>query len=131
MTKTDNHAQPISPVRSIMSSRRSSANHAHRAGRTSNGINPILVFNVTLLGIAILTLSFYVIQANMVATNKYKVQILNEKLVSLNEVRTSLTAQRSETEDLSMLMKFAVSRNMVEAKNITYLFENGDVALKQ
>lgn len=114
-----------------MSSRRSSANHAHRAGRTSNGINPILVFNVTLLGIAILTLSFYVIQANMVATNKYKVQILNEKLVSLNEVRTSLTAQRSETEDLSMLMKFAVSRNMVEAKNITYLFENGDVALKQ
>ena len=70
-------------------------------------INPILVSNVILLGIFGLLLSFYIVQANMIAADKYKVKILNEKLTSLNEVRTSLVAQRSETEDPSELMEFA------------------------
>lgn len=94
-------------------------------------INPILVSNIFLLGIAGLLLSFYIIQANIIAADKYKIKILNEKLTSLNEVETSLAAQKSEAENPSGLMEFARSRNMVEAKNITYLFENGNVALKQ
>ncbi|MBI2064163.1 MAG: hypothetical protein HYT66_00405 [Candidatus Yanofskybacteria bacterium] len=93
-------------------------------------INPILVSNVILLGIFGLLLSFYIIQANIIAADKYKVKILNEKLTSLNEIRTSLAAERSETEDPSELMEFARAKGMIEAKNITYIFENGNVALK-
>ena len=94
-------------------------------------INPILVSNVILLGLFGLLLSFYIIQANIIAADKYKVKILNEKLTSLNEIRTSLAAERSETEDPSELMEFARAKGMIEAKNITYIFENGNVALRQ
>jgi hypothetical protein len=94
-------------------------------------INPILVSNVILLGVLGLLLSFYIIQANMIAADRYKVKILNEKLTSLNEARTSLSAQRSETEDPSELAEFARSRGMVQASNVAYIFENGNVALQR
>lgn len=118
---TNTQIQPINPVRSREGSQRASA---------SNGINPILVSNVILIAVFGLLLSFYIIQANMIAADKYQVKFLNEKLTSLNEVRTSLAAQRSETEDPSELMEFARAKGMVEAKNITYIFENGNVALR-
>ena len=91
-------------------------------------VNPILASNMILLGIAVLVLSFYIIQANTIAADKYNIKVLGDRLTSLNEVLTSLSVQRSQTEDPSGLTKFAVSHNMVEAKNITYIFENGDVA---
>ena len=94
-------------------------------------INPILISNVTLLAVLGLVLSFYIIEANMMAADKYSIKVLDEKLTSLNEVRTSLSAKRSVTEDPSGLMDFAKSHNMVEAKNVTYMFENGNVALRQ
>lgn len=94
-------------------------------------LNPVFISNIILLGIAALALSFYIIQANMIATDKYEIKILGEKLTSLNEVLTTLSVQRSQAEDPSALMEFARSRNMIEAKNITYIFENGDVALRQ
>lgn len=67
----------------------------------------------------------------MMATDKYQIKVLDEKLTSLNEVRTSLAAKRSAVEDPSGLMDFAKGHNMVEAKNVTYIFENGNVALRQ
>ena len=94
-------------------------------------INPILTSNVILLGIAALALFFYIIQANMMATDKYKIKALGDKLTSLNEVLTSSAVQRSQWEDLSGLLEFARSKNMVEAKSVTYIFENGDVALQR
>lgn len=93
-------------------------------------VNPILVSNIILLGVLGLVLSFYIIEANMIATDKYRIKVLDEKLTSLNEVRTSLAAKRSAVEDPSGLMDFAKSHNMVEAKNVTYMFENGNVALR-
>lgn len=93
-------------------------------------INPILVSNVLLLGIVGLLLSFYIVQANMIAADKYKVGALNEKLTSLNEVKTSLSAEMSEIEDPSELAEFARATGMVQASNVTYIFENGNVALR-
>lgn len=94
-------------------------------------INPILVSNVILLGVVGLLLSFYIVQANMIAADKYSVRMLNEKLTVLNESRTSLAAEMSESGDPSELMEFARSRGMVQALSITYVFENGNVALQR
>ena len=94
-------------------------------------INPILISNVTLLAVLGLVLSFYIIEANMMAADKYSIKVLDEKLTALNEVRTSLSAKQSVIEDPSGLMDFAKSHNMVEAKNVSYMFENGNVALRQ
>ncbi len=73
---------------------------------------------------------YYVVQANIIAASNYKVSLLNQKLESLNEVRSSLAAQKSSIEDPARVLDFALSQNMVEAKNATYLFENGNVALR-
>ena len=93
-------------------------------------IDPILVSNVILIGVVGLLLSFYIIQANMIAADKYKAKALDGRLTSLNEIKTSLVAEISKIEDPSELMKFARANGMVEAKNITYIFENGNIALR-
>lgn len=90
----------------------------------------IFVFNVILLLMAGLLILYYVIQANVIAADSYKVNLLNEKLDSLNEIRSSLVAKKSAIQEPSRILDFALSQNMVEAKNPSYIFENGSVALK-
>lgn len=74
---------------------------------------------------------YYVIQANIIAADSYKISLLNKKLESLNEIRSSLSAQKSSMEDPARILDFALSHNMVEVKNAVYLFENGNVALQR
>lgn len=79
--------------------------------------------------IAGLLVVYYVVQANIIAASNYKVGLLNQQLESLNEVRSSLAVQKSSMEDPARILDFALSQNMVEAKNVVYLFENKEVAL--
>ncbi len=97
---------------------------------TSNYISPIFIFNVILSLIAGLLIIYYVVQANIIAASNYKISLLNQKLESLNEVRSSLATQKSSMEDPVRVLDFALSQNMVEAKSVIYLFENGNVALR-
>ena len=95
-----------------------------------NYIDPIFIFNVILFLIAGLLMIYYVVQANIIAASNYKISLLNQKRESLNEIRSSLAAQKSSMEDPARILTFALSQNMVEVKNATYLFESGNVALK-
>lgn len=79
--------------------------------------------------IAGLLMVYYVVQANVIAASSYKISLLSQELESLNETRSSLVAQKSLMEDPAKVLSFALSQNMVEAKNAVYLFENPDVAL--
>lgn len=97
---------------------------------SNNSISMVFVINTIILLIAGLLIIYYVIQANIIAASNYKVGLLNQKLESLNEVRSSLSAQKSAIEDPARILEFALSQNMVEAKNAAYLFENPDVALR-
>jgi len=97
---------------------------------TNNYISIIFIFNVTLSLIVGLLVIYYVVQANIIAASEYKISLLNQRLESLNEIRSSLEAQKSLMEDPTKILDFALSQNMVEAKNVVYLFENGDVALR-
>ena len=119
--KVLNH-NPVSPVRSREGSQRASA---------SNGISTVFILNVIISLVAGLLIIYYVVQANIIAADNYKINLLNEKLDSLNGVRSSLAAQKSSMEDPARIRDFAVSQNMVEAKNTVYLFENGNVALQR
>ena len=97
---------------------------------TQNRISSIFIFNIILLLIAGLLVIYYVVQANIIAASSYRVSQLSQKLESLNEIRSSLDAKKSSMEDPVKVLNFALSQNMVEAKNAVYLFENGDVALR-
>ena len=95
-----------------------------------NPISTVFVVNTIILLIAGLLMIYYVVQANIIAASNYKISMLNQKLESLNEVSSLLAAQKSAMEDPAKILEFALSHNMVEAKNAVYLFENGNVALR-
>lgn len=105
-------------------------NHAPVKQLSHNPISTIFVINTIILLIAGLLMIYYVVQANIIAASNYKISMLNQKLESLNEIRSSLASQKSSMEDLARIFNFALSQNMVEAKNAVYVFENGNVALR-
>jgi len=94
-----------------------------------NSVSTVFLVNTIILLIAGLLMIYYVVQANIIAASNYKINLLNQKLESLNEVRSNLAAQKSSMEEPAKVFEFALSQNMVEAKNVAYLFENGNVAL--
>ena len=96
-----------------------------------NPVSTVFVVNAIILLIIGLLMIYYVVQANIIAANNYKISRLNQELESLNEVRSSLASQKSSMEDPAQVLNFALSQNMVEAKNVVYLFEDVDVALRQ
>ena len=98
---------------------------------TNNSISLIFIFNVVLFLIAGLLVIYYIVQANIISASNYKISMLNQKLELLNEIHGSLAAQKSSMEDLARVLEFALSQNMVETENTTYLFESGNVALQR
>ncbi len=106
-------------------------NHAAVKELNYNSVSTVFIVNTIILLIAGLLIIYYVVQANIIAASNYKVSMLNQKLETLNEVRSSLAAQKSSMEDPARILDFALSQNMVEAKNPVYLFENGNVAYEK
>lgn len=95
-----------------------------------NSVSTVFLTNTIILLIAGFLVVYYVVQANIIAAGNYKINLLNQELEFLNGVRSSLAAQKSSMEDPAKIVEFALSQNMVEAKNTAYLFENGNVALR-
>ncbi len=104
--------------------------HAVVKALNYNSVSTVFIINAGVLLIASLLVIYFVIQANIIAASSYKISQLNQELQSLNETRSSLAVQKSAMEDPARLLDFALSQNMVEAKNAAYIFENGNVALR-
>ena len=88
----------------------------------------ILWTNIMLFGVASLLLFYYVVMANSIASKNYKTQTLRNKIQALSETNSGLMAQKLVLETPTVLLEFAKSHNLVEANNISYVFENKNVA---
>lgn len=86
--------------------------------------------NMLLLGAASLLLFYYIIIADRISSKNYKFQSLQNKIESLSEANTVLMSQKLSLDNPSLITNFAQSHNLVEAKNVSYIFENKDVAKK-
>lgn len=84
--------------------------------------------NIVLVGVASLLLFYYVMMANSVASANYKVQTLNDKINTLSEANGLLMSKKLAMEIPAVLSEFAKAQNLVEAKNVAYIFENKNVA---
>ena len=84
--------------------------------------------NIALFGVVSLLLFYYVMVANSVASKNYRVQILHDKLEALAETNGVLMTKKIISESPTALLEFARLKNLVEAKNILYIFENKNVA---
>ncbi len=88
----------------------------------------ILWVNIVFIGIATLLLFYYVMMANSIASRNYKIQALRDKISSLTEESSTLMSQKLILEAPAAILEFAKSNHLVEAKNISYIFENKNVA---
>ena len=125
----------MNPVRSL--ARDQVASPEDLGGATSNGMKHsdtikerdiILWINIVLIGTASLLLSYYVIMANVVVSKNYRMQTLRDQIELLAESNNGLMAQKLLLETPNTLFEFAKSHSLVEAKNISYIFENKNVA---
>jgi hypothetical protein len=91
-------------------------------------VTPVAVLNMLLFAFVGGLVLYYVLQANAIASNQYTMKSLNEEVQSLSEVRMELAQQQAELADASLLVLFAAERNMVAAKDASYLFESSNVA---
>lgn len=90
----------------------------------------VLWVNIVFIGVAMLLLFYYIMMANSIASKNYEIQALREKVVFLTEQSSVFMSQKLILEAPAAILNFAKSNYLVEARNISYIFENKDVALK-
>ena len=74
---------------------------------------------------------YFVVVSNIITSSNYRIGLLNEELSDLEETNGFLTAQKLSVEDSSHTLNFAKDHQMVEAKFVAHIFENGEVALQR
>jgi hypothetical protein len=104
----------------------SRSSHAVRSSVFS--VTPMTILNIGLMLLAATLLVYYMISANGIAADTYRIKSLQEQAAMLVEENGSLIAEKTQIEDPSSLAEFARSHQMVEAKDVTYLFGDGTVA---
>lgn len=97
----------------------------------SRDFNRVALFNIAMSAVVAALLLFYVIDTNEITANNYKIKLLNDKLLVLNETTTKLTINKNYFDNSARVLEFAQGQNMIEARNISYLFENGAVAIQR
>ena len=101
------------------------------AVKTKEGVlqfGPALVINAMLLAAGAILVVYYIVGANAIASDSYKAKLLNDRLMQLNEEQSTLLSQKASIDESSIAREFALSHNMVEAKNFSYIFETRNVA---
>jgi len=88
----------------------------------------ILWINIMFIGIVSLLLFYYVMMANVVSAENYRMQTLRDKIEMLADTNVGLMNQKLLLENPNTLFEFAKSHGLIEAKNISYIFENKNVA---
>lgn len=88
----------------------------------------VLWVNISLAGIILLLLFYYIMVANSIASKNYQTKILQDKIEQLTETNSILMSKKLLLETPNALLGFAQANNLVEAKNISYIFEGKNVA---
>lgn len=101
------------------------------ASKTREGVlqfDSTLVLNTMLLAVSALLLVYYIIGANSITSDNYRIKLLIDRLTQFNEEQSNLLAQKASIDESSVIRAFAQTHNMIEAKNISYIFESSNVA---
>lgn len=88
----------------------------------------VIWVNFVLISMVCLLFFYYIVIANSIASKSYKIQVFQDKIESLAEINSSLMSKKLVLETPASLLEFARSQKLVEAKNISYIFEGKNVA---
>jgi len=95
----------------------------------SVAFGPLAILNVGLTAFAVILVVYFISSSNTIAAHRYSIRHLSEKFASLSAENGVLMAERARFEDSALLSDFARAGNMVEARDVAYIFENGSVAV--
>ena len=84
-----------------------------------------------LVCLAVVGFAYYIVGVNAVTSGEYNISAERTMITKLTEAQSSLTAEKSATEDPVAAAAFAQAQHMTEAKDIVYVFENNNVALQK
>lgn len=87
-----------------------------------DGANRILLVAVVVL------LLYYVVQANTLAADTWRLRAAQDQLSSLRSTRDGIVAQQGQLSDRSVLTQLAAQQGMVPAGTVAYLIQSSDVA---
>lgn len=99
-----------------------------RGGFLQFDLAAVLVLNVMFLAASALLVIYYIIGANSITSDNYKIKLLIDRLTQLNEEQSNLLSQKEMVDESLAIRNFANAHNMIEAKNVSHVFESGDVA---
>lgn len=88
----------------------------------------IVWLNVALAAVAVAALVSYVVSANALAAQAWRMSDAQEALTGLLDVRNDLVAQQSALEDRAVLTALAADAGFVSAGAVVYLVEDQPVA---
>ena len=88
----------------------------------------VIWVNAVLISMACLLFFYYIVVANSIASKNYKIQVLLDRVESLSEINSYLMSKKLVLETPASLLEFARSQKLVEARNISYIFEGKNVA---
>jgi hypothetical protein len=91
--------------------------------------NIITIINIGLLAACVALVLYYVLSANGLAASNYRVSSIRDDLARATSQQTELILAASKLESIESVSAFATTHQMVIAKDISYFFENGSVAL--
>lgn len=94
-----------------------------------NLFNAVTFLNLGLLAVCAGLLFYYVLSANGLAAANYHISALRDDLVRATDQQTALTSLAARLDSIESVSSFALAHQMVVAKDISYIFENGNVAL--
>lgn len=97
----------------------------------SRQLNPILLLNIALLVLCSAFVFYYVVRANVLAANDYKISSLRSDLNQVTAENAGLLAVQATNDNPSAIMAYAQKSGMVPAGNASYVFANNRVALNQ
>ena len=92
--------------------------------------NFTFLLNAIILALCAAAILYYVLWSNSLAAGNYRLSTLRKTLTQLTETNSSLLTRKSAMEDPSAAIEFARNHGMIEATNISYVFESGNVALQ-
>ena len=75
-------------------------------------------------------LVYYVVQANLLAADTYRLKTAQQQLVSLKGDRDQLTAGSAQLDDRTVLTNLAIAQGMVPAEHTVYLVQPDAVAAR-
>ncbi|HUO75576.1 MAG TPA: hypothetical protein VMU12_01490 [Candidatus Paceibacterota bacterium] len=99
--------------------------------RTLTTARPLLTMPIIVFGVvALFLLVYYVVQANMLAADTWRLKTAQDQLISQKSARDDLTARQAQLDDRTVLQTLATAQGMVPAEHTVYLVQSDAVAAR-